>query len=323
MNVTQTNNGSQAGNQYADAITAVAIPCYNEAITIAKVVRDFRAVLPRASIHVFDNNSTDGSAELAKEAGATVHHIRRQGKGYVMRAIFDTIVADAVIVVDGDDTYFAQEAPMLLEPILRGEADMVVGNRLQHATDESLRRVHQVGNRLIVASINRMFGTAYQDILSGYRALSRRFVESVPLLTPGFEIETELTLRALTEEWDILERPISYRSRPVGSESKLRSFRDGYRIMLAAVILLRDLHPLRPFGLVSLACLLIVVTAGTLRLMAYLGTPTLPTSLLTGALLLFAPLGLVAFGIGLTLNTINTRFREMNQILRRAKGTNV
>ena len=306
-----------------DLTVVVAIPCRNEAMTIAKVVRDFRTVLPQASIHVFDNNSTDGSADLAREAGATVHHVRKRGKGYVMRAIFDTIVADALIVVDGDDTYFVEEAPMLLEPILRGEADMVVGNRLQHATGESLRRLHRIGNRLIVACINRLFGSAYQDMLSGYRAFSRRFVESVPLLTPGFETETELTLRALTEEWNTLEIPISYRSRPVGSESKLRSFRDGYRIMLTAVILLRDLHPLRPFGLASLACLLIVLAAGTLRLMAYLGAPTLPTSLLTGALLLFAPLGLLAFGIGLTLNTINTRFREMNQILRRAKGTDV
>ena len=322
MSLTQTSSVSPAGNRGATAIVAVAIPCYNEAVTITKVVRDFRAVLPRASIHVFDNNSTDGSADLAKEAGATVHHVRKRGKGYVMRAILNTIAADAVIVVDGDDTYLAEEAPVLLEPILRGEADMVVGNRLQRASKESLRRLHQIGNRLVVASINRMFGTAYQDVLSGYRAFSRRFVESVPVLTQGFEIETELTLQALGEELDVIEIPISYRRRPAGSHSKLRSFRDGYRIMLTAVVLLRDHHPLRFFGFVSLVCFLIVLAASVLRLMTYVGIMTLPTSLLTGTLLLFAPLGTVVFGIGLILNAINTRFREMKQTMRRSKRTN-
>lgn len=298
---------------------AVAVPCYNEVITIAKVVRDFRTVLPDAAIHVFDNNSTDGTAAAAAEAGATVHRVYRQGKGHVMRAILDAMQADALIVVDGDDTYLAEEAPLLLAPILSREADMVVGNRLHRVSAGSLRHLHQVGNRLIVFGINAMFHTAFRDILSGYRVFSRRFVESVPILTPGFETETELTLRALTEELVITEIPISYRSRPAGSQSKLRSFSDGYRIMLTAVMLLRDLHPLRLFGSVSVGCSIVALAGLVLRLLTYGGTSTFPTSVLAGVVLLFAPLAILTFGIGLILNAINTRYRETHQLLNRGK----
>ncbi|MGK7875790.1 MAG: glycosyltransferase [Xenococcaceae cyanobacterium] len=314
---------SNLDNSNKSITIAVAIPCYNEEITIAKVVRDFQAALPKSSIHVFDNNSTDGSAKLAKAAGATVHHVRKRGKGWVMQAIFNKLKADALIVVDGDDTYYAKEASRLLEPILRGEADMVVGNRRQKITSKSMRKLHQMGNYLIVKAINLMFDSAYQDILSGYRAFSRNFVESVPILTPGFETETELTLRALVEEMDVVEVPISYQSRPAGSYSKLQSFQDGYRIMLTSAILLRDLYPLRLFGMTSFICLSIVLMAGTLRFLIFIGIPTLSTSLLTGLILLFAPLSLLTFGIGIILNAINTRFREMNQLLRRTQRTNV
>ncbi len=302
---------------------AVAIPCHNEATTISKVVSDFREVLPQVPIHVFENNSTDGSAALAKEAGAIMHYVHKQGKGNVMRAIFETINADAVIIVDGDDTYAANEALVLLEPILKGEADMVVGNRLAGGSRDSLGWLHEFGNHAIVTCVNLMFASRFQDILSGYRVLNRRVVESVSLLTPGFETETELTLRALIEGVEVRELPISYQSRPAGSESKLRTFRDGYRIMMAASILLRDLYPLRLFGVASLVCLLIAFTAAVLRIMAYLGITTLPTSMLTGVLLLLAPLSLILLGIGLTLNVINTRFREMNQILKKLKESDV
>lgn len=302
---------------------AVAIPCYNEATTISKVISDFRATLPKAPIHVFDNNSTDESADLAIQAGATLHYVRKQGKGNVMRAILESINADALIIVDGDDTYDAQEAPALLEPILRGEVDMVVGDRLASGARDSLGRVHEFGNHLIVTCINFMFGSAFRDVLSGYRVLNRRVVDSVTLLTPGFETETELTLRALLSGVEIREIPISYQSRPAGSESKLRTFRDGYRIMMAASILLRDLYPLRLFGVASLICLIITLAAAALRVLHYFGIGTLPTSLLAGVVLLFAPLSLILLGIGLTLNVINTRFSEMNQILRRIKETDV
>ena len=181
--------------QLKDVSIAVAIPCYNEAVTIAKVVKDFQRALPNAVIHVFDNNSTDGSANLAKTAGAVVHHVYKQGKGNVMSAILNTIDADIIVVADGDDTYEAAEAPILLEPILKGRAEMVVGNRLPNASADSLKTLHRIGNRMIVAAINFMFGTDYQDILSGYRVFSRRFIECVPLLKPGFETETEIILQ--------------------------------------------------------------------------------------------------------------------------------
>lgn len=303
------------------ASITVAIPCYNEAITIVKVVKDFQKALPNAVVHVFDNNSTDGSADLAKRAGAIVHYVYKQGKGNVMGAILNTIDADVIIVADGDDTYEASEAPILVEPILQGRAHMVVGNRLPKANADSLKTLHQIGNRMIVAAINFMFGTDYQDILSGYRVFSRRFIECVPLLKPGFETETEIILQALENRLEVVEIPISYRSRPEGSQSKLRSFRDGSRIMLAATVLLRDHRPMRLFGFMGLLCFFIFMISAILRAMNYLGITALPSQLLTGLMLLFAPLSISAFGIGLILSSVNSRFSELRQIIIRNKKT--
>jgi glycosyltransferase involved in cell wall biosynthesis len=297
----------------------VAIPCYNEALTIAKVVADFRRVLPEAEIHVFDNNSSDDSVELARAAGAHVQRVPKQGKGYVCQMIFERLYADALIMVDGDDTYHAEDAPRLLEPVLNGEADMVVGNRLQAASDESMVRLHQFGNRLIVGTINKMFGTAYIDILSGYRVFGPRFLENVPVLTSGFEIETEMTLQALEAGLAVIELPVSYRSRPQGSQSKLRTWSDGYRIMLTAAILLRDHRPLVVFGLVSALCWLGAGAAAALRVLNYLAITAYPDSLLTGLILLLVPLGGISFAVGLILNAVNTRFQEMKQIMQRNK----
>jgi glycosyltransferase involved in cell wall biosynthesis len=302
-----------------DSSIAVAIPCYNEAVTIGKVIKDFKEVLPGAAIHIFDNNSTDKSSDLAREAGAVVHQVRKQGKGNVIQAIFDTITADALIVVDGDDTYYPEEAHKLIGPVLRGEADMVVGNRLPNATGRSMRRLHQFGNRLIVWTINRMFKTQYLDILSGYRVFSRRFVRSIPLLSHGFETETELTLLALEREMEIVEIPVSYRNRPEGSKSKLRSFRDGRRILMTAAMLLRDHKPIRLFGIISLACFFISGAAAVLRVLNYLGITSFPNQVLTGTIIIMSPLAVMSFAIGLILNAINTRFRELNQIIIRNK----
>lgn len=295
----------------------VTIPCYNEAITITKVINDFRKVLPDAAIHVFDNNSSDNSAELAKEAGAIVHHVKKQGKGNVMQSIFNIVLADALIVVDGDDTYYAEDAPNILAPVLNGEADMVVGNRLSSVMDESMRRLHQIGNRLIVWAINRMFKTNYKDILSGYRVFSRHFIETVPLLTPGFETETELTLQALAHGMETVEMPISYRNRPEGSKSKLRSFHDGKRIIMTAAMFLRDHHPIRLFGAISLICFLVVGISSILRILNYFEITALPNEVLTGTIMIFTPLAIVSLAIGLVLSAINTRFRELNQIIGR------
>jgi len=296
---------------------AVAIPCYNEAITIEQVVRDFRAQLPDATIHVFDNNSTDESAQIARNAGAVVHKIRKQGKGHVLQAIFAAIEADALVLVDGDDTYLAKDVHRLLKPVLEEDVDMVVGDRLSSASDESMRKHRHLGNKLIVASINLMFGTKYRDILSGYRVFNRRFVKTVPLLTPGFETETEMTLQALEEGMVIIELPISYRSRPAESHSKLNALRDGYRIMMTAAILLRDHYPLRLFGAVSFGLLLVV-----LILLGGLAMTTgdiirLNTLYLLVGIALLMLLSMLAFGLGLILNAVNTRFRQLKQILQR------
>lgn len=298
----------------------VAVPCFNEAVTIQKVVRDFQAALPEAAIHVFDNNSADQSAKLAEEAGAVVHRVRKQGKGHVLQAMFDHLDADALVLVDGDDTYSAQDVHRLLDPVLRGEADMIVGNRLETATDEDMRRHRQFGNRLIVTCINLMFGTKYQDVLSGYRAFNRRFIETVPLLTSGFEIETEMTLQALEERLEIVEIPISYSSRPQESHSKLNAFRDGYRILLTAAMLLRDHHPLRLFGGAGLALLLVgfslLFWITPWRVSVLSGNDII---LLAGVLLLVA-LSVMSFGMGLILNAINTRFHQLKQIMERNKN---
>ena len=298
---------------------AVAIPCHNEAATIAIVVRDFRKALPQSQVYVFDNASSDGSSGLARQAGAKVHVVASLGKGNVLRTVFDEIKEDLVILVDGDDTYDATEATALLDPLIESEADMVVGNRLGKAIDTNMKRMNQFGNRFIVSYINRLFGTRYQDVLSGYRAFNRRFIESVPVLTTGFEVETEITLQALAEGLRIVEVPISYRSRPADSRSKLRPFADGYRIILTAAILLRDHRPLRLFGYITLLFWGIALVGGILRLLSFYGRGTLPDSILGGIVLLGIPTGMISLGIGLSLNAINTRFQEVKTYLRRSR----
>jgi len=298
-------------------LVVVAIPCYNEAVTIAKVIRDFRKVLPDARICVFDNNSTDGSAAIAAALGVEVIRVYRQGKGYVMREIFMRIKCAALVVVDGDDTYFAEEVLLLLAPVLKGDADMVVGDRLKKADPQSLKQLNRFGNYLIVGLINRIFGAVYEDILSGYRVFSREFVASVPLLCPGFETETEITLQALEGEMRVVEIPVSYRNRPENSASKLRPFRDGLRIMITAGMLLRDHHPLRLYGFIGGICFLVASGAAFLKFWGYAVDVTVSQTVTAGLILLFAPLGMIALGIGLTLSAVNTRFREVRQIMRR------
>jgi hypothetical protein len=221
--------------------------------------------------------------------------------------------------VDGDDTYFAEDAPLLLAPVLNDDVDMVVGDRLKKADKKSLVYLHQIGNRLIVDTINYVFKTRFEDVLSGYRVFSRRFQENVPLITSGFETETELTLQALEAGMVVEEIPISYRSRPADSKSKLRPFQDGLRIMLTAAMLLRDHYPLRLYGFVSFCCFTISFIAAILRVLHYIGITTVPDTLLAGLILLFTPVGAIALGIGLTLSAVNTRLKEMKQIIKRSR----
>jgi glycosyltransferase involved in cell wall biosynthesis len=302
-----------------DPKLAVAIPCHNEAITIANVIQAFRAALPGTQIYVFDNASTDASRVIAEKAGAEVRRVTALGKGNVLRAIFDELAEDVIVIVDGDDTYFADDVHALIAPVLAGEADMVVGERLGTVSGENMKRVNQVGNRMIVGYINRLFGTKYRDILSGYRAVNRAFLEGVPVLTAGFEVETEITLQALAEGLRVVEVPIRYRNRPEDSHSKLRPFADGYRITLTAAILLRDHRPLRLFGAIAILFWLLAFAAGILRLLNLFGQEGLPNSILGGVVLLSIPTGLIALGIGLSLNAINTRFQEVKNYLRRSR----
>ncbi len=297
----------------------VAIPCYNEAKTIAKVVHDFQRTLPQAKIIVFDNNSRDNSAEIAKNAGAQIEHVYKQGKGNVMREIFDKFDADLLVVVDGDDTYFANDAPVLIQTLIDNNCDMVVGNRLNKKSSPAFKRVNLIGNYLIASAINRLFGTKHQDVLSGFRIFGKRFINRVAVLTSEFEIEVELTLRALEEKLIIKEVPISYQPRPAESRTKLKPFRDGVRILITIAMILRDVYPLRLYGIISFFCFIFAFIAGILRLINYFGTITFPNTVLIGFLLIFIPAGMITLGIGLILSAVNTRFSEIKQILLRRK----
>jgi len=235
--------------------TAVLIPCYNESLTIEKVVRDFRQVLPEADIYVYDNNSTDGSAELAEKAGAIVRYEYKQGKGNVLRSMFRDIEADCYIMVDADDTYPAENAPEMEKLVLEGRADMVIGDRLNTTYfEENKRPFHDFGNKLVRWLVNNLFDGNLQDIMTGYRAMNRRFVKEYPLLSKGFEVETEMSLFALDGNYLVKEIPVEYRDRPAGSESKLNTFSDGFRVLKMILMLFRDYKPLLFFMVQALIC---------------------------------------------------------------------
>lgn len=231
---------------------AVLIPCFNEAITIEKVVTDFKRMLPSATIYVYDNNSSDKTAAIASDAGAVVRNEPRQGKGNVVRAMFNEIDADAYVMVDGDDTYPAESAPDMVEKILAGY-DMVIGDRLSSTYfQENKRAFHGFGNKLVRSSINSMFHSKVQDIMTGYRAFSRKFVKTYPCLSKGFEIETEMTIHSLDKNVRICEIPVQYRDRPEGSESKLDTLGDGIRVLSTIFHMIREYKPLPFFGLLGL-----------------------------------------------------------------------
>lgn len=237
---------------------AVLIPCYNEAKTIEKVVRDYHESLPDADIYVYDNNSTDHTAELAEKAGAIVRHEYRQGKGNVMRTMFQEVEADCYLITDGDDTYPPEKAPEMVRMILDGKADMVNGDRLSSTYfEENKRPFHNAGNVMVRSLINRIFHTDVHDIMTGMRAFSRVFIKNFPILSQGFEIETEMTIYAVERNFIIRERPIAYRDRPNGSVSKLDTYSDGFRVLRTIFRLFRDYKPLLFFGIFSLLFLIV------------------------------------------------------------------
>ena len=285
---------------------AVLIPCYNEEATVGKVVADFRAQLPGARVYVYDNNSTDRTAEIASRGGATVIKEPRQGKGNVVRSMFRDVEADCYLMVDGDDTYPAEAAASLVAPILEGRADMTVGDRLSNGSyaKENKRAGHGFGNDLVRAAIRWIYGYGFDDVMTGYRAFSRPFVKTFPVLSRGFQIETELSIHAVDRGWRILDVPIEYRDRPEGSVSKLDTVGDGLRVVAMIGTLFKDYRPLKFFGIVAALLLLLGLALGLPVVAEFLATglvPRLPTALLATALVFLSALALAC---GLVLDTV-------------------
>jgi len=282
---------------------AVVIPCYNEAVAIANVVDGFRRSLPRASVYVFDNNSSDDTAGQARRAGAIVRQVRLQGKGNVVRRMFADVDADVYVMVDGDDTYDASAAPTLVEKLLDEGLDMVVGRRVTEET-AAYRSGHRFGNVMLTKATALVFGNAFDDLLSGYRVFSRRFAKSFPAHSAGFEIETELAVHALGMRMPVAEVPTTYRARPEGSHSKLSTYRDGFRILMTIGRLVKAERPLAFFSVLFALCLLLAIVLVTPIVLVYLETglvPRLPTAILCAALVL---LGVILLGCGLVLDTV-------------------
>jgi glycosyltransferase involved in cell wall biosynthesis len=291
---------------------ALLIPCYNERGAIGKVVRDFRRELPEADIFVYDNNSTDGSPAEAEEAGAIVRYEKRQGKGNVVRRMFKEVDSDIYIMVDGDGTYPASAVRSLIEPILNGEADMVVGSRLHPSSRSSFRWINRIGNKFFLSLLNLIFKVKITDLLSGYRAFSKRFVKGVPLLSKGFEIETELTVKAIERGYRMVEVPIDLSERAEGTRSKIKVFRDGLLILRTIFALFRDYKPLSAFGTAGLFLVICGFVPGFIVIKEFLLTGyilRIPSAILAVGLVLS---GVVMIFTGIILHTISRRFQEID-----------
>ena len=292
---------------------AVLLPCYNEQEAIGKVVRDFRQALPEAIVYVYDNNSRDETRARAAAAGAVVRSETQQGKGFVVRRMFADVEADVYVLVDGDDTYHAPSAPLLVERLLAEQLDMVVGRRVTEI-EQAYRPGHRLGNRLLTGVVARVFGDRFKDILSGYRVFSRRFVKSFPALTKEFEIETELTVHALELDMPIAEVDTPYKDRPAGSVSKLRTYLDGVRILTAILVLFKEERPLAFFGLAGLALAVLALGLGYPVLTEYLRTglvPRFPTAILATGLMILA---FLSFTSGLVLETVTRGRKELKRL---------
>lgn len=300
----------------ADKI-AVLIPCYNEAVTIGKVIDDFKRVLPDADIYVYDNNSKDETAAIAEEHGAIVRMEPRQGKGNVVRQMFREIDADYYIMVDGDDTYPAEAAPELLQPLMDDIADMTVGDRLSNGTygEENDRAFHGFGNNLVRWLIKVIYGYAFDDVMTGYRAFNRVFVKTMPVLSEGFQIETELSIHAVDKRFRIKDVPIDYRDRPEGSYSKLSTFGDGAKVLRAIASLFKDHKPMAFFGWLALILVALGLIAGIPVIAEYFQTglvPRFPTAILAIALVIC---GALSFTAGIILDTVAKSTRKQWEIL--------
>lgn len=296
---------------------AVLIPCYNEAIAIPKVVADFRTALPGATVYVYDNNSTDGTALAAQTAGAVVRRETQQGKGHVIRRGFADIEADIYVLVDGDDTYDAAAAPEMVTRLIAENLDMVTGQRIsdsEAAACAAYRRGHRFGNRALTGIVRSVFGARVSDMLSGYRVFSRRFVKSFPALSSGFEIETEVTVHALELGLPVGEVPIRYKERPTGSLSKLRTWTDGARILRTIAVLVRQERPLQVFSWAGAALLLAGLVVGLPVVEEFRQTglvPRLPSAVLATGLVL---LSFLSFSCGMILDSVARGRKELRRL---------
>ncbi len=312
-NTTARKPGGRSAVDVAAYKIAVLVPCYNEAAAVAKVVKDFRAALPSATIFVFDNNSTDNTAAAAREAGAEVFQEKHQGKGFVVRRMFTDIEADIYVLVDGDATYDAPSAMAMIQRLLIDRLDMVVANRID--TEQAAYRTgHRTGNMLLTGSVAWVFGPAFKDMLSGYRVFSRRFVKSFPVLSGGFEIETELTIHALELGLPTAEIDTPYYARPQGSASKLNTWRDGFRILRTILALYRAERPLMFFAVIGLVLAIVSIVLAIPIFVTYVETglvPRLPTAILSTGLMMLASL---SAAVGLVLDTV-TRGRRETKLL--------
>ncbi|MDP4177499.1 MAG: glycosyltransferase family 2 protein [Bacillota bacterium] len=295
---------------------AVLIPCYNEELTIGKVIKDFKRELPEADIYVYDNNSKDKTFEIAKKNGAIVKKEYRQGKGNVVRSMFMDIEADCYIMTDGDDTYPAEFVHSLIEPIKNGEADMVIGDRLSNGTykNENKRAFHNLGNAMVRWLINFIFKSKINDIMTGYRSFDREFVKSIPILSSGFEIETEMSIHALDKRFLIKEIPINYRDRPDGSFSKLNTFNDGMKVLVTIFNLFKDYRPLLFFSIWSMIFLILGLCSGIPVIVEFFKTHLIkkqPSAILAVGLVLLSTLSLVC---GLILDVIVKQHKRIYEL---------
>ena len=291
---------------------AVLIPCYNEELTIEKVIKDFRKELPEADIYVYNNNSKDKTKEIAIKNGAIVVDEYKQGKGNVVRSQFRDIEADIYVMVDGDDTYPAEFVHQLIEPVRNGQADMTIGDRLSNGTyqKENKRPFHEFGNNLVKKAINVLFDTKLKDIMTGYRVFNKRFVKNMPVLSPKFEIETEMSLYALDKKYIIKEIPIVYRDRPEGSSSKLNTVGDGIRVVKTIARMFKDYKPFKFFGLIALILFIIGLAIGIPVLVEFFKTAYItkvPSAILATG---FMGLAAVSLQCGIVLDTITRQHKE-------------
>lgn len=292
---------------------AVILPCYNEAGAIVQTVEDFRRALPAADIYVFDNNSTDGSRDLAAGAGAIVRRVTQQGKGHVVRRMFADVDADIYIMADGDATYEAAAAPQMIAAMLEDNLDMVVGCR-RDQVEEAYRRGHRFGNWALTSLLKQLFGRSFTDILSGYRVFSRRFVKSFPVLSAGFEIETEISVHALELAMPVSEVMTAYGARPEGSESKLSTYRDGFRILRTIITLYRIERPILFFGIIAAFLAALALGLAAPLIVTYLHTglvPRFPTAILVTGVMILATLSAMC---GLILDTVVRGRREVRRL---------